>query len=79
MHNRGRCSVTEALTSDQIKQAVGAVKALRPSYAGLLNFYEKLFLAQEASKGDVRLEPIVITKDHLDIKVKEKLPLKGPG
>jgi FdhE protein len=67
--------VTEALTSDQIKQAVGAVKALRPSYAGLLDFYEKLFLAQEASKGDIRLEPIIITKDHLDIKVKEKLPL----
>lgn len=54
---------------------MAAIKAERPAYAGLLDFYEKLFLAQEAVKGQVQLKPIQIPEELLVIKRKEELPL----
>ena len=62
-------------TAEQIKKAVRAIKALRPAYKDLLAFYEKLFLAQEASKKHMRLQPIKIPEDLLAVKRKEKFPL----
>ena len=61
--------------ADQIRKAVAAVKEERPAYAELLDFYEKLFLAQEAAKAQVQLEPILISEDLLSMKRKEALPL----
>ena len=58
-----------------IKKAVAAVKEARPAYRGLIDFYEKLFLAQEASKKEARLEPIEIPSDLLAVKGKEGFPL----
>lgn len=63
------------VSADQIKKAVAAVKAARPAYERLLDFYEKLFLAQEASKEEISLAPIEITQDLLSVKRKEGFPL----
>lgn len=65
----------EIVTTDQIRKAVAAVKAQRPAYEGLLDFYEKLCLAQEASKEDTRLDPIKIHEDLLSVKEEEGFPL----
>ncbi|MBN1842991.1 MAG: formate dehydrogenase accessory protein FdhE [Deltaproteobacteria bacterium] len=65
----------EIVTTDQIRKAVAAVKAQRPAYEGLLDFYEKLCLAQEASKENTRLEPIKIHEDLLSVKEEEGFPL----
>ena len=65
----------DIVTVDRIREAVAAIKAERPAYEELLDFYEKLFLAQEATKGQVQLEPIQISEELLSIKRKEELPL----
>jgi len=65
----------QVVTPDQIKKAVAAVRALRPAYGGLLDFYEELFLAQEGTKRRINIEPIKIPKDLLSIKRQEKFPL----
>ena len=65
----------EAGGSDHIKKAVAAVKQARPAYEGLLVFYEKLFLAQEASKKEIQLRPIEIPDDLLLVKEREAFPL----
>ncbi len=44
-----------------------------------LDFFEKLFLAQEGAKGRVQLEPIQISEELLLIKRKEALPLINRG
>jgi FdhE protein len=63
------------ITPDQIKVAVGRIRDLRPVYGPLLDFYEKLFLAQEDSKKQISLTPIEIAPDVLSIKIKEGFPL----
>ncbi|MCD4804741.1 MAG: formate dehydrogenase accessory protein FdhE [Desulfobacterales bacterium] len=65
----------EIVTAEQIKKAVRDIKALRPAYEGILAFYEKLFLAQEATKKHMRLQPIEIPGDLLAVKRKEGFPL----
>lgn len=61
-----------AITSQQIKQAVAALKKLQPTYADLLNFYEKIFVAQEDSKSQINIDPLKISKETLALKKKEK-------
>jgi FdhE protein len=63
------------VTADQIKRAVAAVKAKRPAYDGILDFYEKLCVAQETSKAKIRLEPVQIKQDLISVKQKEQFPL----
>lgn len=70
-------TVDLAITSQQIRQAVAALKKLRPAYADLLNFYEKIFTAQEDSKGQINLDPIEISTETLALKRKEKFSLIG--
>jgi FdhE protein len=65
----------EIATVEQIKKAVAAVKAERPAYEEILDFYEKLFLAQEEAKGRVQIEPIQIPEKLLSVKREEKFPL----
>lgn len=64
-----------AITSQQVKQAVAALKKLRPTYADLLNFYEKIFVAQEDSKSQINIDPLKISKETLALKRKEKFSL----
>ncbi|MGD9348919.1 MAG: formate dehydrogenase accessory protein FdhE, partial [Desulfobacterales bacterium] len=66
-----------AITSQQIKQAVAALKKLRPAYADLLNFYENIFVAQEDAKGQIGIEPTEISAETLALKRKEKFSLIG--
>lgn len=64
-----------AITSQQVKQAVAALKKLRPAYAALLNFYEKIFVAQEDSKSQIKIDPLKISGEILALKKKEKFSL----
>jgi FdhE protein len=63
--------------ADRIKKAVAAVVSQRPAYEEVLHFYEKLFLAQEASKERLQLEPVEIERSLLSVKRKEAFPLIG--
>jgi FdhE protein len=66
-----------AITSQQIKQAVAALKKLRPAFADLLNFYEKIFVAQENSKSQINIEPIRFSAEILTLKRQENFSLIG--
>jgi FdhE protein len=66
-----------AITPQQIRQAVAALKKLRPAYADLFNFYEKIFVAQEDVKSQIDLDPIEIRAEQLTLKRKEKFSLIG--
>ena len=70
-------TVDLAITSTQIKQAVTAHKKLRPAYADLLNFYEKIFVAQEDSKSQINIDPLEISEDTLALKKREQNSLIG--
>lgn len=65
----------EAMTSDQIRRAVKALKKTGPVYAGVLSFYEKIFTAQEDSKSTISLEPIKIPAGVLAARGKKGVPL----
>lgn len=62
-------------TSDQIKKAAATLKGLRPVYKELLDFYEKIFIMQEDSKRQVRINPIKMTAEMIAVKAKDKFPL----
>ena len=66
-----------ALTAEQVKKAVEAVKKSKPAYAEILGFYVRVFMAQEDSKSRVQLEPIELSKELRTAKAREKLPLIG--
>jgi FdhE protein len=63
------------ITSQQVKQAAAALKKARPAYADLLNFYEKIFVAQEDSKSQIKIDPLKISEEILALKKKEKFSL----
>jgi FdhE protein len=64
-----------AITSQQVKQAAAALKKARPAYADLLNFYEKIFVAQEDSKSQIKIDPLKINEELLALKKKERFSL----
>jgi FdhE protein len=64
-----------AIAPQQIKQAAAALRKMRPAYADLLNFYEKIFVAQEDSKSQIKIDPIKISEEILALKKKEKFSL----
>ena len=64
-----------AMTSQQVTQAAEALKEIRPTYAVLLSFYEKIFTAQEDSKSQIKMDPIKIGDEILALKKKEKFSL----
>jgi FdhE protein len=66
---------TTLFTPDNIKKAVAILKELRPAYAEMLIFYEKLFIAQEGFKNQIDIDPIRISDQELSVKIKEKFPL----
>jgi FdhE protein len=61
-----------------ISEAVTKLKALRPGYSQLLDFYEQLCLAQETAKKEIRLEPVQISEDILSAKRKGGFSLIEP-
>ncbi|MDP3098841.1 MAG: hypothetical protein Q8M86_12935, partial [Syntrophales bacterium] len=60
---------------DDIKKTANALKKLRPAYATIIGFYEKIFEAQEKSAAETKVNPPRISNDILSIKLKEKFPL----
>lgn len=64
-----------ALTSDQVQIAVEAIKVNKPVYADVLDFYGRIFDAQEMSKGRIRMQPLQIPQEICAVKAREKLPL----
>lgn len=63
------------ITLEQLKQSSDLIKKIRPSYGPILDFYARVFLAQEESKQDIRINSIVIEPDLLRIKQENELPL----
>lgn len=63
------------LTSDQVKSVVEAVIKSKSVYAEMLDFYGRLFVAQEESQRRVKIEPLDIPEDVLAVKAREKFPL----
>ncbi len=68
-------NTSSVFSPEQIHAAAQALQRLRPAYRELLRFYEKIFIAQEASKAHINLEPVQITSELRAIKRREKLPL----
>lgn len=69
-------TASPAVSPAQIHAAAEALNRLRPVYKDLLGFYEKIFVAQEASKAHIDLAPPCISPELRDIKRREKLPLR---
>ncbi|MBU0464315.1 MAG: hypothetical protein KKE12_12020, partial [Proteobacteria bacterium] len=63
------------ITIEQLKQSSDLIKKTRPAYQPILDFYSQVFLAQEQSKQDILLPPVVIEPYLLKIKQKNKMPL----
>jgi FdhE protein len=75
-HNTGKqMKENFALTSDQVKRAVEAVKKNKPVYAEILEFYGRLFVAQQESMSRLQIEPLQIPEDVRTLKAREKFPL----
>ncbi|MGD8208938.1 MAG: hypothetical protein PVF32_03700 [Desulfobacterales bacterium] len=64
-----------ALTSDQLKDAVDAIKMNKPVYAETIDFYGRIFNAQEMSKARIQIPTLQISQEMLAVKAREKLPL----
>jgi FdhE protein len=65
-------------TIEQLKQSTDLIMKSRPAYQNILKFYEKVFEAQEKSKSDLDLAPIIIQADLLDLKKENEMPLISP-
>ena len=64
-----------ALTSGQVKKAVEAVKKSKPVYAAIIDFYGKVFEAQEDCKSRIDLEPLQLSEDLRTARARENLSL----
>ncbi|RPH47541.1 MAG: hypothetical protein EHM85_19600, partial [Desulfobacteraceae bacterium] len=62
-------------TPEMIKKSAGIIKKLRPAYSKILDFYEKIFTAQEKSAAKTEIKPAQLPEDIISIKAKEKFPL----
>ena len=68
-----------ALAVETIGKSAEAFRRLRPAYRDLLDFYEKVFVAQEEARQFIHIEPISISAQVLSIKRKEGFPLVSPS
>ncbi len=64
-----------ARTAIQIKKALASAKRQKPVYAGILNYYEQIFLAQKDTEKVIRLDSIDIDKKKLRDSAKNRRPL----
>ncbi|MDP3284942.1 MAG: formate dehydrogenase accessory protein FdhE [Desulfobacterales bacterium] len=62
-------------TPEMIKKSAGTIKKLRPAYSKILDFYEKIFTAQEKSAIKTEIKPAQLADDIILIKAKENFPL----
>ena len=66
-------------TMDQLKQTAEVIKNIRPVYQPILEFYTQVFLAQEESRGEISIPPIVIEPGQLALKQNTQMPLIDPS
>lgn len=64
-----------AVTSDHIKKAVEAIKKLRSAYTDMLEFYQRIFIAQEDFEDKTQIDPMPIADEFLAVKAEKDLPL----
>jgi FdhE protein len=60
---------------EKIKKAASLIKKIRPAYSQIVDFYEKIFTAQEKSAAKTVIKPLKLPDDIVSIKTKEKFPL----
>jgi FdhE protein len=65
----------EALTSEQVKQAVRSIRSRKPAYVEIVDYYEKIFTTQEKSKTDIHIQPLALEKETVAIKNREHFPI----
>jgi FdhE protein len=61
--------------ADDIREAVKQKKKTKPEYAPMLDIYEKIYIAQEESKNNIKLKDLIIPDEVLSVKIKEQFPL----
>lgn len=66
------------VTTDMIATA-DTIKQVRPVYTAILDFYVRVFAAQEKSKETISIPPVQIDPDLLAIRKKNALPLVDPS
>ena len=62
-------------TTTQMKQTADQIKKIRPNYQPVVDFYSRIFLAQERMKTQIQVDPIVIDDSLLSLKKKDQMPL----
>jgi len=62
-------------TAGRIKKTANAIKKSRPAYSTIVDFYEKIFTAQEKSAAKSEIKPAQLSDDIVSIKTNEKFPL----
>ncbi len=67
------------ITSEQISKIASLLKELRPAYKELIDFYEEIFIAQEESKAELDLDPIIIKPDMFKLKIDNGISLIDPS
>ena len=68
-------TINFVLTTSQVKNTVQTIRVNKPVYADMLDFYGRIFEAQESSKSRIQIRPIQISAEMLRVKAQEKLPL----
>ena len=68
-------TINFALTTAQISDAVETIKMTKPVYADMLDFYGKIFKAQEMSKSRIQIQPLQISEEIRTVKARDKFPL----
>jgi FdhE protein len=63
------------VTPEQITRVVDDILSLRPDYGPVLDLHKRVFITQEQSKNELRVEPKVIAEDLLKVKIEEQFPL----
>lgn len=62
-----------------IHQAAGLIQKIRPSYGPIIEFYCRVFHAQEKSRRELTLDPVFIAPDLLQLKFDNEMPLIDPS
>ena len=65
-------------TIDRIQQASEKIVKARPSYKEILDFYSRVYTAQEKSRSSVKIDPIVIPDALLELKRENAMPMADP-
>jgi len=63
----------------RMRERIAALKEAHSNYRGILEFFEKLFLAQLKTKVQVEIRPLEVSEDRARIRAKEGFPMLSRG